>query len=132
MDLQAFADSRTSECPSIMTAIAIGPVFLYFGYLAGLVFAAGAIFYFLVSLTIVPVITAFGGRFRFLVWQLAVLSLALSVVIDDLRLEANMRAHLKEYAGVALGFWAISTVLFLPLPIFLVYQVWQARKRPKQ
>jgi hypothetical protein len=121
------ADSWIVEALSIAAAIALGPAFLFLGYWARLMFAAGAIVYLAVCVAVVPLIVAFGGRFRFVVWQLAALSLALSVVIDDLSIEAVPSAHLKEYTGVAVGFWAIATVLSSPLPIFLFVQRWRTR-----
>lgn len=124
-----WADSWIVEGLSIAAAIALGPVFLFLGYRAHLMFAAGAIAYFALCVAVVPLIVAFGGRFRFLVWQLAALSLALSVVIDDLSIEAVPSAHLKEFTGVAFGFWAIATVLSSPLPIFLFVQRWRARRQ---
>src|SRR5579863_9275557 len=117
-------DSWISEGLSVAAAVALGPIFLFLGYRANLMFAAGAIAYLALCVAVVPLIVAFGGRFRFLVWQLAALSLALSVVIDDLSVEAVPSAHVKEFTGVAFGFWAIATVLSSPLPIFLLVQRW--------
>lgn len=122
-------DSRKFEWLSIPASISIGPLFLLLGYEMNLMFGAGAAIYFAICLSVVPLVVAFGGRFRFLVWQLGALSLALSVVIDDLRVEANPGAHLKEYAGVGLAFWAIASVLSAPLPIFFIFQMVHARKR---
>jgi hypothetical protein len=62
--------SRLLEGASLLSAISIGPVFLYLGYKAGLVYAAGAYAFFFVCLAIVPVLVAIGGRFKFLAWQL--------------------------------------------------------------
>jgi hypothetical protein len=120
------------EWMSIPASISIGPLFLLLGYETNLMFGAAAGMYFLICAGPVPLLVAFAGRFRFLVWQLAALSLAISVVIDDLRVEANVGAHLKEYAGIALGFWAIASVLSAPLPIFLIFQMVRARKRQQQ
>jgi hypothetical protein len=117
---------------SIAAGIAIGPLFLLLGYRTNLMYGAAAYVYLLVCIAAIPPIVALGGRFRFLVWQLAAVSLALSIVVDDLRAEANPLAHLKEFAGVAFGFWLTATVLSSPLPISLLYERWRRNKEHQE
>src|SRR5579871_111006 len=113
---------------SILATLLLGPISLIAGYRGHVMYGAAAHFYFLVSAVIIPAIVVCGGEYKILTWQAAAISLALSVAIDDLRLEANIGPHLKEYAGIAFGFWAISTVLSAPLPIFWFLRDRRSRK----
>jgi hypothetical protein len=126
--LQAFARLRIVNRLSIPAALALGPITLFLGYKMNLVFGVAAWYFFLVSLTAIPVVIALAGPFRFLVWQLAALSLAVSIAVDDLRLEAAPLSHLREYAGVGLVIWAIATILSSGLPIIFLVQKLRARK----
>jgi hypothetical protein len=76
----------------VIGAIALGPVFLKIGDAIGLAFGAAAIAYFLVGIVIVPLLTFAASRLRFLLWQLAVLSLTVSVIQDNLRSSAAMNS----------------------------------------
>lgn len=111
---------------SLVAGIAIGPVFLLLAYRAGLVFGLAAVAYFIVCATVVPLLTYIAGRFGFLVWQLTILSLALSVVGDNLRLKA---IHGHEIASVAYVFWLIGTLLSSPLPVYLILKPMAPRRR---
>jgi len=57
-----------------------------------------------------------------MVWQLAAISLALSVVVDD-----SLRG--PEAIEVAAGMWFIATALSAPLPIWLAVERFRDRKQ---
>jgi hypothetical protein len=115
---QATTGQRVREALSVLGALAIGPLVLAFGYSQRFMFGVAALYYFLVCAAIVPLLTFAGGRLKFVVWQLAVLDLALSVVGDDLR--GGMRMHARELLGVVYGFWFMGTLLSSPLPVYFI------------
>jgi hypothetical protein len=109
---------RLREWLSVLAAIAIGPVFLVLGYSANLMFGLAAAAYFWVCAVVVPLLTYAAGRLKFVVWQLAVVDLALSTVADDLRV--GMRMHAREVFSVSYTFWVLGTFLSSPLPIYFL------------
>jgi hypothetical protein len=117
------------EWLSVATAVAIGPVFMVGGYQMNLAYGAGGAVYLLVCATVVPVLVVFGGRFRSVVRQLAAVSLALSVFVDNFRLEADPFGHLKELTGIGFLFWLMTSVVSGPVP--LAYFVHHLTSRKK-
>jgi hypothetical protein len=111
---------------SLIAAIAVGPVFLKIGYKTGLVFDAAAFAYFLCCMFVVPILTLCAGRLKFLTWQIAILSLAFTVVEDNLRLNA---IYPSEIAGIAFLFWALGTLLSSPVPIYFLLRPLAPRQR---
>lgn len=117
---------RTREWLSIIGALAVGPVALLFGYSQRLMFGLAAAYIVLIWLAIVPLLTYFGSRLKFFVWQLAVIDIALSVIGDDLR--GNM-IHGLEIVSVAYVFWGMGTLLSSPLPVFFILRSVPGRRR---
>lgn len=118
--------NRLREWTSVAAAAAIGPVFVIAGYSAGLAFGAGAVGLVLLCVFIVPVLTFAADRLKFLAWQLAIVSIVLAVVGDNLRLNA---IHRGEIPSVAFGFWAGGTLLSSPLPIYFLLKPLSSRQR---
>jgi len=118
--------NRLREWVSVAAASAIGPVFVIVGYSTGLVFDAGAVALVLLCVLIVPVLTLAAGRLKFLAWQLAIVSIVLAAVGDNLRLNA---IHRSEVPSVAFGFWAGGTLLSSPLPIYFLLKQLRSRQR---
>jgi hypothetical protein len=117
---------RLREWVSVAAAGAIGPVFVIVGNSAGLVFRAGAVAFILICVFIVPVLTLAADRLKFLAWQLAIVSIVLAVVGDNIRLNA---IHRSQIPTVAFVFWAGGTLLSSPLPIYLLLKPLSSRRR---
>lgn len=120
------SSQRVRELLSIAGAIAIGPLALTFGYSQGFMFGVAAVFYFFVCATLVPLLTYAAGRLKFFVWQLAVVSLTLSVIGDNLRLNS---IHGREVISVTYGFWVFGTLLSAPLPVYFILEPLSRRRR---
>jgi len=108
---------RMRDWLSVAGAIAIGPAFQVTGYAGNFVFGAAAYFYFWVCACVIPLLVWSALRLRIAVWQIAVLSMALSVVGDNLRLHA-IRG--REMLQVGYGFWVLGTLLSSPFPLYLL------------
>lgn len=127
MDMQnPAANSRVREILALAIAIAIGPLFLIVGYSLHLVFGAGATSYLFVCAIVVPLLTAAGGRLKSVVWQLAIFSIILAVIGDNLRLNAIGG---REILSVAFVSWVIGSVVSSPLPIYFILKPLPRRKR---
>ena len=121
-----FGGRNLREWIRLIAAIAVGPVFLLVGYRARLVFAPAAAAYILVCVLIVPLLTVAAGRFRFPAWQLAIISVDLSVIGDNLRLNA---IHRSEIPSTAFVLWAGGTLLSSPLPVYFLLKPLAPRRR---
>lgn len=118
---------RLREWISLVAALAIGPAFLLIGYqIPGLIFGAAAGANIVLCAFVVPSLTLAAGRFKFLVWQVAVISIVLAVIGDNLRLNAIHRSQIPSLAYV---FWAGGTLLSSPLPIYLLLRPLAPRQR---
>jgi hypothetical protein len=112
---------------SLAVAVALGPAFIIVGYrIHGLVFGAATGAAIVVCSVVVPLLTMAGGRFWLPVWQVAVISMTLAVVGDNIRLNAM---HRNEIASVAYVLWAGGTLLSCPLPIYLFLHELSPRQR---
>lgn len=115
------------EWISLIAAVAIGPTFLLIGYhVPGLIFGAAAGAYILLCATVVPLLTLAAGRLKFLAWQIAIISIVLAVIGDNLRLNA---IHRDEIRSAAYVFWAGGTLVSSPLPIYFVLKPLAPRQR---
>jgi hypothetical protein len=118
---------RLREWISLIVAVVIGPAFLLIGYrVPGLIFGAAAGAYILVCATVVPLLTLAAGRLKFLAWQIAIISIVLAVIGDNLRLNA---IHRNEIPSTAYVFWASGTLLSSPLPIYFLLKPLALRQR---
>jgi hypothetical protein len=112
---------------SLVAAIAIGPVFLLIGsHIPGLVFRAAAGAYILLCAIAVPLLTLAAGRWKFLAWQFAIISIVLAVIGDNLRLNA---IHRSEIPPTAYLLWASGTLLSSLLPMYFVLKPLALRQR---
>jgi hypothetical protein len=115
------------EWISLVAAVAAGPAFLLVGYhVSGLVFRAAAGAGLIVFILVVPLLVALAGALRFIVWQVAIASMTVTVIADDLRLHAM---HQSEIAPTTFVFWAAGTLLSSPLPIYLFLKGLRGRER---
>jgi hypothetical protein len=115
------------EWISCVAAIVIGPAFLLVGYhVPNLLFGAAAGADILVCAIVVPLLALAAGRLKFLAWQLAIISMVLAVIGDNLRLNA---IHRSQIPSVAYVFWAGGTLLSSPLPIYLLLKPLALRQR---
>jgi hypothetical protein len=117
---------RLRDWGSLVVATALGPAFLLVGYEAGLVFRSAASTVVFVWVVMVAALTIAACRFKFLVWQAAVLSITIAVLADNLRLHA---IHRNEIPSVAYVFWAGGTLLSAPFPIYFLLRPLKARQR---
>ena len=88
---------------AISVAVALGPVFTAAGYCMHLIYDSGAVFYFLFCALVIPFVTLLASRSRFLTWQLAVFSLMLSVIFDNLRVNAIDRREIVSVSFLFSG-----------------------------
>ena len=86
-------NQQLQEWGSIAAAIALGPAFVVLGYQLGLVFRPAAVAGALVCALVVPLLTTAGGRFKLVVWQIAVISMIAAVIGDDVRGNAMPRGR---------------------------------------
>jgi hypothetical protein len=115
------------EAVSLAAALAIGPAFLLAGHrIPGLMLGAAAGAYILICSVVVPLLTIAAGRLKFVVWQLAIISIAAAVVGDNLRLNA---IHRSEIPSVAYVLWAGGTLLSSPLPVYFLLKPLAPRQR---
>lgn len=117
---------RLRQWLSIAGAVALGPLFTLVGYALHLIFAPAAYFYLACCIFAVPLLMIAAGRYRFLVWQLAVLSLALAVLGDNLRLHA---IRYNQVPGLVFGFWAFGVLFSSPLPVYFLLRPLKGRRR---
>ncbi len=115
------------EWISLVAAIAIGPAFLLIGcQVPGLIFRAAAGAYILFCVIVVPLLIFAAGRWRFVVWQLAIISMVFAVIGDDVRVNAIFRS---EIPSVAFVFWAGGNLLSSPLPAYFLLKPLAPRHR---
>lgn len=115
------------EWISFVAAIAIGPAFLLIGYqVPSLIFGAAAGASILLCAIVVPLLTFAAGRLKFIAWQLAIISIVLAVIGDNLRENA---IHRSEIPSMAYVLWAGGTLLSSPLPIYFLLKPLALRQR---
>jgi len=91
-----------------------------------MVFGVGAIFAFLCFIFVVPMLTLIAGRYKFWAWQLAIISLTVTVIQDNFRLNAMNR---WEVPRVAFTFWAVGTLFSAPVPAYFFLRPLAPRQR---
>jgi hypothetical protein len=110
---------RLREWLSLVAAIALGPAFLLVG---GQVPGS----YVIVCVLVVPLLTLAAGRLKFMAWQVAILSMTLTVIADNLRDNA---IHGGEIPWTVYVFWAMGTLCSSPLPVHGMLRRLGPRKR---
>jgi len=111
---------------AVLAAIGFGPAFLQIVNACNMGFGVGGIFAFLCFICVVPVLTFAAGPLKFLAWQLAIISLTVTVIQDNFRLDAM---NTWEVPRVAYVFWATGTLLSSPLPAYFFLRSMAPRKR---
>jgi hypothetical protein len=112
------------EWAGLIAAVALGPVFITLGYRAHLIFGASVGGWILLCALVVPIVSFFAERFKFLAWQVSIISIALSVIGDNIRHGAN-----GNESAPAFVLWAGGTLLSSPLPIYFVLKTLAVRQR---
>jgi uncharacterized membrane protein len=112
---------------SLLVALALGPTFIVFGYQGhALVFRAAAGAWILLCAFVVPALAIVAGRFKFLAWQAAIISITLSVIWDNLRLNALQQNDILSLVFVS---WAGGSLLSAPVPIYFALRALSPRQR---
>ena len=121
-------DFKLRDWISLVAAVAVGPASLKIGYAMGLIYAAAALEYFFFCAIVVPSLTfiARSDRFKIVTWPLAIASLTVTVIADDLRLGSMPRS---EIVSVMYVFWTMGILLSSPLPIYLLLRPLQRRQQ---
>ncbi len=119
-------DIRLRDQTAIAAAVVWGPLFYYLIGSLGLVFGGAGIASFFCYAVIVPLVMLIADRLKFFVWQLAVASFSVTVIVDNIRLGA---IYPSQIAGVLFGFWAIGTLLSSPLPIYFLLRPMASSQR---
>jgi hypothetical protein len=114
----------TRDWISLCAAILFGPVLLGIGSaVPGLIYGAAAMYYFLCCAIILPLLVLIADRLKACAWQIAIGSLTLTVISDPRRAIPR-----SQIAPVTFVFWAISTLLSSPVPIYFFLR----RSAPRQ
>lgn len=111
---------------AVFASIAFGPVFLKVGYALHLVFGAGGIFYLICSIIVVPLLTLAAGRWKFVAWQAAIISVTVTVIYDFYVPNPVDRGDVPRTAYV---FWAGGTLFSAPLPVYFFLRPMAPRQR---
>ncbi len=120
------SDTPFRDWTSLGIAVALGPLCIAVGYhVRGLVLGAAAGAWILVCAVVVPALVLAARRFKFLVWQVALISITVSVLGDALRLNAM---HRSEVPAGAFVFWAGGTLFSSPLPVYLALRPLSVRQ----
>ena len=119
-------NDRTRDRLAFALAVAQGPLFALAIYSLHLIFGAAGIFFFLWCALIIPWIILLSSHFRFLTWQLAVVSVILSGLGASLGIEAIKQ---REMFKVGFVFWALASLLSSPVPIYTLLRPMMPRNR---
>jgi hypothetical protein len=130
-DLVTYSELSIVNWLSVAAAMAIGPAFMVVGYQMNLAYGAGGAVYMMVCAGGVPMVIIFAGRLRYVAWQLAAVSFALSIFIDNLRMDGDPLGHIRQLMGVGVMFWLASSALSGPLPLALFLVGLQRRRRAR-
>jgi hypothetical protein len=106
-------------------AIALGPI-LEIGISKGLFQGASGGIFVLIWATIVPLLMVAADRLPFIVWQVAVLSITLDVIVSGLQDHSLPHTYILS---AAYSFWAGGTLFSSPLPIYLFLRRFTVRQR---
>ena len=119
-------NDRIRDGCAFVLAVVQGPLFILACDSMHLVYGAGAVFFVLWCALVLPWIILLSRNFRFVTWQEAVLSLALSAIGDNLRIGAIDR---RELLKVLFVFWAVGNLLSSPVPTYVLLRSMTVRSR---
>lgn len=122
-------ENRIVERLIVFLAIAMGPVFVIMVDELNLTDLLGACFGLIVWAVAVTVIIGLGGPFRYVVWQLAAVSLAIAVLVHYLPHDGNPIAHLGELATLVVIVWLVGSVVTAILPVTLFVESVRDRQK---
>jgi hypothetical protein len=105
---------RSPEIASFLAAVAIGPIFVIFLQLPDI---AGALEYVFGCLLVLPLVTALAVRSPFVVWQISVLSVTASMVLEIFFRGPGPQGFL-DLPKHALVIWFVTTVLSSWFPVY--------------
>lgn len=117
---------RLRDRIAIASAIVWAPLFYYLVGSLGLVFAGAGLAAVLGYVVIVPLVILIADRLKFYVWQLAVASFSVTVIIDNLLARA---IYPRQIATVLFGFWALGTLPSSPVPVYFLLRPMTPRRR---
>ena len=119
-------NERTRDRLAFVLAVVQGPLYALVSNRMNLVYGAAGAFFFLWCALVLPCVIGLSRNFRFIVWQLAVVSVILSGLGESLGLEPfKQRAMLK----VIFVFWAVGSLLSSPVPIYTLLRPMTLRNR---
>src|SRR5262249_39760101 len=111
----------------LAAAVLAGPAFGASVNAAGMVYGIAGAFYFVFCATIIPLLSYGAGRFKFLAWQLAVISLVVSCTWDGS--SGGFRAHGRELFTWLYFSSFFAELLSAPLPLYYRLAALPKRRR---
>jgi hypothetical protein len=117
---------RYIEWAALVACVLIGPVSLVVGYELMLIGDLGVFFLAACCAFAIPFLMLLAGRLKYFAWQAGVLSIVLSIIVDNVRLHA---IYPLEALRVAYVFWASGTMLSSPVPIYFILKPMPVRDR---
>lgn len=120
------ANDRVRDSFACVLAVAQGPLCVLAAYSMHLLYGSAAVFFFLWCALVLPWVIVLSRNVRILIWQLAVVSLTLSVIGDNLRIRA---INNRDLLRVTFVFWAVGCLLSSPVPIYRLLRSMTPRNR---
>jgi hypothetical protein len=119
-------NSRTRDRLAFILAVVQGPLFVLAISSMHLIYGAAAIFFVLWCALALPCVIVLSKDFRFITWQLAVVSLIVSGLGANLGIDAFKQSVMLKVVFV---FWASATLLSSPVPIYTLLRSMTPRNR---
>jgi len=119
-------NDRTRDRVAFALAVLQGPLFVLASASMNLVYAAAGVFFFLWCALIIPWIILLSVHSRFITWQLAVVSLIVSGLGENLGLEVFKHRGMFEVVFV---FWVSASLFSSPVPIYTLLRSMTLRNR---
>jgi hypothetical protein len=118
---------RSRDWIALITALAIGPMFIPIcGLIPGISFASAMGFFFIYCAIGIPLVTVIAKRWRIATWQIACASIAITYFFSGVR-DTNLdRVDVGHGTYIV---WVVAVFLSSPVPIFLLLRPLQARWR---
>ena len=119
-------NDRTRDRVAFALAVLQAPLFVLASASMNLVYGAAGVFFFLWCALIIPWIILLSVHSRFITWQLAVVSLVVSGLGENLGMEVFKR---REMFKVVFVFWVSASLLSSPVPIYTLLRSMTLRNR---